>query len=100
MTREKWGNASPSHQDIHHLFDSFDKTKSGALGRSMGLPLHIGKLIIYTEFPELRILDRYIDKDRVLLMSDGEQVIGLLGETHGSGTKVTVYPSADIQNYG
>jgi hypothetical protein len=66
----------------------------------MGLPPHIGKLIIYTEFPELRILDRYVDKDKVLLMSDWEQVIGLLEERYGSGTKVAVYPSADIQYYG
>jgi lactate racemase len=91
---------SPSGQDIHHLFDSFGKSISGALGRSMGLPPHIGKLIIYTEFPELRILDRYIDKNKVLLMSDWEQVIGLLEKTHGTGTKVAVYPSADIQYYG
>ncbi len=91
---------SPSGQDIHHLFDSFGKTISGALGRSLGLPLQVRKLIIYTEFPELRILDRYIDKERVLLMSDWEQVIGLLKKTHGSGTKVAVYPSADIQYYG
>jgi nickel-dependent lactate racemase len=91
---------SPSGQDIHYLFDNFGKTISGNLRRSMGVPPHIGKLIIYTEFPELRILDRYNSREKVLLMSDWEQVIGLLEESHGPGTKVAVYPNADTQYYG
>lgn len=91
---------SPSGQDVHYLFDSFGKTISGKLGRSMGLPPHIGNLIIYTEFPELRILDRYIDRERVLLMSDWEEVIKTLERSRGRNAKVTVYPSADIQYFG
>ena len=90
---------SPSGQDIHYLFDNFGKTISGKLGRSMGVPPHIGKLIIYTEFPERRILDRYLDRDKVLLISDWEQVITTLEEAHPDGAKVTVYPSADIQYF-
>jgi len=91
---------SPSGQDIHYLFDSFGKTISGSLGRSMGVPPHIGKLIIYTEFPEIRILDRYLDRDKVLLMNDWNQVVRTLEKTHPKGAKVAVYPNADIQYFG
>lgn len=91
---------SPSGQDVHYLFDSFGKTISGSLGRSMTVPPHINNLIIYTEFPELRILDRYSNRDKVRLMSDWTQVIETLVKNHGAGTKVAVYPSADIQYFG
>ncbi len=91
---------SPSGQDVHYLFDNFGKTISGRLGRSMMVPPHINKLIIYTEFPELRILDRYTDRDKVLLMSDWTQVIETLEKSHGAGTKVAVYPNADTQYFG
>ncbi len=91
---------SPSGQDVHYLFDSFGKTISGSLGRSMTVPPHINNLIIYTEFPELRILDRYSNRDKVRLMSDWTQVIETLEKNHGAGTKVAVYPSADIQYFG
>ncbi|MBN2238281.1 MAG: DUF2088 domain-containing protein [Dehalococcoidales bacterium] len=91
---------SPSGQDIHYLFDSFGKTISGKLGRSMGVPPHIGKLIIYTEFPEMRILDRYVDRDKVLLMSDWNQVIETLVQSRGNNAKVAVYPNADTLYFG
>lgn len=91
---------SPSGQDIHYLFDSFGKTINGNLGRSMGVPPHVNNLIIYTEFPEMRILDRYIDRKKVHLMSDWDEVIRMLEKSHGAGTKAAVYPSADIQYFG
>ena len=90
---------SPSGQDIHYLFDNFGKTITGSLGRSMMVAPHINNLIIYTEFPERRILDRYANRDKVLLMSDWNQVIQTLEKSHGDGTKVAVYPSADIQYF-
>ena len=60
---------SPSGQDIHYLFDNFGKTISGSLGRSMMVPPHIRNLIIHTEFPEMRILDRERDVHRVMSQS-------------------------------
>ena len=90
---------SPSGQDVHYLFDSFGKTISGRLGRAMMVAPHINKIIFYTEYPELRILDRFANRDKVLLTSDWEQVIQTLEKSHGAGTKVAVYPSADIQYF-
>jgi len=60
---------------------------------------NINNLIIYTEYPELRILNRFANRDKVLLMSDWTQVIQTLEKSHGAGTKVAVYPSADIQYF-
>jgi len=90
---------SPSGQDVHYLFDSFGKTISGSLGRPMTLAPHINRVIFYTEYPEARILGRFANRDKVLLMSDWREVIKTLEESHGAGTKVTVYPGADIQYF-
>jgi nickel-dependent lactate racemase len=90
---------SPSGQDVHYLFDSFGKTIGGSLGRPMMLPPHISHFIFYTEYPEAKLLDRFADRDKVLLTSKWEQVVETLEKSHGAGTKVAVYPSADIQYF-
>lgn len=90
---------TPSGQDIHYLFDSFGKTISGSLGRPMMLPPHINKFIFYTEYPEAKLLERFANRDKVLLLSDWKQVIKTLEKSHDAGTKVAVYPSADIQYF-
>jgi nickel-dependent lactate racemase len=90
---------TPSGQDVHYLFDSFGKTISGSLGRPMMLAPHINKLIFYTEYPEAKLRDRFANRDKVLLMSDWKRVIETLEKSHGAGTKVAVYPSADIQYF-
>ena len=90
---------SPSGQDVHYLFDRFGKTISGSLGRPMMVAPHINKLIFYTEYPEAKLLERFSDRDKVLLMSNWKQVIQTLETSHGAGTKVAIYPSADIQYF-
>ena len=90
---------TPSGQDVHYLFDSFGKTISGSLGRPMMVAPHIKKFIFYTEYPEAKLLERFADRDKVLLLSDWKQVIKTLQKSHGAGTKVAVYPSADIQYF-
>jgi len=90
---------SPSGQDVHYLFDSFGKTISGRLGRPMMVAPHINKLIFYTEYPEAKLLDRFSDRDKVLLISEWKNVIQTLEKSHGAGTKVAVFPGADIQYF-
>ncbi|MFC1948749.1 lactate racemase domain-containing protein [Chloroflexota bacterium] len=90
---------SPAGQDIHYLFNAFGKTISGSLSRSMMIPPHIHNLIIYNEFPEARSLERFVNREKVLPTSDWKQVIQTLEKSHGDGTKVAVYPSADIQYF-
>ncbi|MFC1950032.1 hypothetical protein ACFLW0_07685, partial [Chloroflexota bacterium] len=87
---------SPSGQVVHYLFDSFGKTISGSIPRSVTVPPHIKNVIIYTEYPEAKLLDRFTNLDKVLLTSDWKQVIQTLEKSHGNGAKVAVYPNADI----
>ncbi len=82
---------------VHYLLDRFGKTIGGSVHRMYPMPPHINNLIIYSEYPELRILDLFPDRDRVRLMSNWSQVIQTLQERHGNSPKVAVYPSADMQ---
>jgi len=88
---------SPPGQVVHYLLDRFGKTIGGKVHRMYPMPPHINNLIIYSEYPELRILDLFPDRDRVRLMSDWSQVIQALQKWHGNSPKVAVYPSADMQ---
>lgn len=53
--------------------------------------------MIYTEYPEVRALNWFPNREKVLLTDNWDQIVRALENTHGAGAKVAVYPSADIQ---
>jgi len=91
--------SSPSGEAVHYLFDHFGKTIGGSTIRPQTIPSHINNLIIYTEYPELRMLNRFSNREKVVLTSDWDHVIKILNKSHGTGAKVAVYPSADIHYF-
>ena len=60
-------------------------------------PPNVNTLIVYSEYPDRASLNYLEDMDKVVLMHDWQDVLKLLQESHGAGTKVAVYPNADIQ---
>ena len=91
--------SSPAGAVVHYLFETFGKSISGSVFRPQVIPAHINRFIIYTEYPEARIMDRFPDREKVVLTSDWGHVIQTLKQSHGSEAKVAVYPSADIQHF-
>ena len=91
---------SPSGQVVHYLFDRFGKTISGRAHHPHPFPPHIRNVIIYTEHPEVRILDRFLDRDKLRVMSKWDDVISMLQGLHGDSPRVAVYPNADAQYFG
>lgn len=87
---------SPSGQVIHYLFDAFGKSAGYSGSGGGAVPPHIKNYIIYTEYPEGKLMERFIGDDRALMTSDWKEVINRLEKSHGPGSKVAVYPSADI----
>jgi len=90
--------SSPSGQVVHYLLDIFGKPVTGS-GQRPGLPSHLSSFIIYNEYPEAKMLESYANRDKVLMTSDWSKVIERLKKSHGAGTKVAVYPNADIQYF-
>jgi hypothetical protein len=58
---------------------------------------NVNRLIIYNEYPELAGRRYLEDTDKVIMTDDWAEVLKLLQEKHGLGTKVAIYPNADIQ---
>jgi hypothetical protein len=61
------------------------------------VPQQIDHLIIYSEYSDLTGREYVEQSEKVSFMSDWDAVIRALSEWHEFGTKVAVYPGADIQ---
>lgn len=90
---------SPTGQVVHYLFDPFGKPVDESGGHGPGVAPHIKNHIIYTEFPEARMMERLSGNPKALMTSNWGEVIKRLQKTHGSGSKVAVYPNADTQYF-
>jgi nickel-dependent lactate racemase len=88
---------APDGQATHYLMGPFGNEIGGKLGLQLKLPLHVNRLIIYNEYPELAGRRYLVDQDKVIMTDDWAEVLKQLQETHGPGTKVAVYPNSDIQ---
>jgi len=88
---------SPSGDIIHYL-SKFGTRMPGNVHRHAILP-NVNRIFIYTEYPEVRILEHFTDRDKVIQTSDWSHIISLLEKAHKSDAKVAVYPSADIQYF-
>jgi nickel-dependent lactate racemase len=93
------GNA-PDGQMTHYLMGPFGESIGGKLGLRMKPPDHVNRLIVFTEYPDLASRRYFEDLDKVLMIYDWREVMELLKKGHGAGTRVAVYPNADIQFLG
>jgi nickel-dependent lactate racemase len=91
---------APDGQATHYLMGPFGNSIAGKLRLQMKIPDNVNHLIIYNEYPELAS-GRYLeDTGKVIMMQNWAEVMALLKQNHGAGTKVAVYPDADIQYCG
>jgi nickel-dependent lactate racemase len=88
---------APEGQMTHYLMGPWGNDIGGKLQLRLRPPENVRHLIIYSEYPELASLNYLEGTDRLVMMQDWNDVLGLLGESHGAGTKAAVYPNADIQ---
>ncbi len=88
----------PEGQVTHYLLGPFGKTSFGPKRFGPRLPRRVNHLIVYTEYPDLANRAWFgEDSDRVLFLYKWDDVLQFLQKVHGRGTKVAVYPNAEIQ---
>jgi lactate racemase len=94
--------SSPLGWVYHYLSGSHGRMIGGRNRTRRTLPEYINHVIIYSEFPEMRTLDRFTEKDKnkILLMSKWERVVDALQVWHGAGAKVAVFTDGTIQISG
>ena len=88
---------APDGQVTHYLMGSFGKTTSGKLKLQVKIPQYVNHLIIYSEYPDVAGRGYIEQLDKVLFMSNWNDVLRFLQEFHGANAKVAVYPDAEIQ---
>jgi nickel-dependent lactate racemase len=88
---------APEGQMTHYLMGPWGNDIGGKLQLRMKPPENVRHLIVYSEYPELASLNYLEGTDRVVMIDNWNDVLKLLGESHGAGTKAAVYPNADIQ---
>jgi nickel-dependent lactate racemase len=88
---------APEGQANHYLMGPFGNEIGGKLRLQMKLPPHINRLIIYNEYPELASRKYLEESERIIMTDNWAEVLKLLKEKHGLGSKAAVYPDSDIQ---
>jgi len=91
---------APEGQMTHYMMGPFGNEIGGKLQLRMKPTPNVNRLIIYSEYPDLASRNYIEDTGQVVMMHDWADVLKLLEESHGPGTKVAVYPNADIQYCG
>ena len=87
---------APDGQIPHYLMGPFGKTVQGMLPRQV-VPQHINRLLIYTEYPDVKSKSWIQESDKILILNRWDEVLEVLQRAHGAEAKVAVYPSAEIQ---
>ncbi len=88
----------PEGQATHYLLGPFGKT-TWAKQRQFfrpEVPQHVNHLIVYNEYPHPGS-SWFDEDDKILYFSRWDDVLKLLQKSHGTDTKVAVYPTAEIQ---
>jgi len=88
---------APGGQVTHYLTGSFGTASRSVLWRARRIPQYSNHLIVYTEYPDLAGRDWFEESDKLLSLHRWDDVLQVLQEFHGAGTKVAVYPNAEIQ---
>ena len=88
---------SPEGSATHYLVGGFGKILQAKKRRRSEIPQHINHLINYTEYPDLAGGWHVGVSDKVLFMNNWDDILKLLQKSHGTDTKVAVYPNAEIQ---
>ena len=91
---------APEGQVNHYLCGPWGKTTAGRLMFEFQTPPHLNHLIMYTEYPDRAGLQWFRASAKILALQKWADVIKTLKECHGDKASVTVYPNADVQQFG
>jgi nickel-dependent lactate racemase len=92
-------NAPEGHVS-HYLLGAWGTISPGEFRLVVNLPLHVERLILFNEYPDLTATAFFSPRHKVLALSNWEEVLSSLRQRHGPEAKVAVYTSAEIQYCG
>lgn len=91
---------TPEGQVPHYLLGTFGNQTAGRLWYGMpGLPPGVGRLIVYSRYPEKAASHWFGNAEQVEWRQHWGEVIEDLRATHPAGAKVAVFPDLTIQYF-
>ena len=92
---------APQGHVVHYLVGPFGKTIGGRM-KAFRFRIHpnVNHLIVYTEYPDIVGRSYIEESDKIMPMSDWNEVARTLQEFHSDSARVVVYPNADISYFG
>jgi hypothetical protein len=90
---------APDGQATHYVMGPFGNSTAGKLQLQMKVPDSVNRLIYYNEYPEISSGRFLAESSKIIMTDKWEEVMGLLKQNHGAGTRAVVYPNADIQYF-
>jgi len=91
---------APDGQVTHYLMGTFGKKTAGELRFQAKIPHHVNRLCIFSQYPEVRGQDYIEESDKVLFTNKWDDILEAILDSDSNGTKVAIYPNADIQYTG
>jgi len=92
---------APDGQVIHYLSGPFGRYSEGPEWMDPApLPEAVDRLIVFSQYPSLADRRWFPDSPKVHYCERWDDVVDLLRERRGPGSRVAVYPNADIQYLG
>jgi lactate racemase len=88
---------APEGQMTHYLMGPFGNEIGGKLHLRIKPPPNVDRLVLFSEYRELSSRNYIQDAGQVVMMHDWPGVMELITKGRGRGTKLAVYPNADIQ---
>jgi nickel-dependent lactate racemase len=89
-------NAPEGHVS-HYLFGNWGGLGTGGFRLAVRLPDHVNRLIVFNEYRDLTDAGYFAPREKVLVLDKWDDVLQVLQEEHGDGTKVGVFSTAEIQ---
>jgi len=88
---------APEGHVAHYLFGNWGNISSDEFRLVVQLPQYVERVIVFNEYKDLTAAGFFAPSERVLMLDKWDDVLQVLGERRGDGTKVCVYSSAEIQ---
>jgi nickel-dependent lactate racemase len=91
---------SPEGQVVHYLGGVWGRATAGRRKIRIPLSANTSRVIMFTEYPDISGLGFIEPPEKVLQVSNWNDVIQTLKKFHGDHASVAVYPNADILYFG
>jgi nickel-dependent lactate racemase len=88
---------APEGHVAHYLFGNWGSLGSDGLRLVVQLPPQVERLIVFDEYKDLTSAGYFAPSEKVLILSEWGDVLRVVRERRGDGSKVAVYSSAEIQ---